>query len=74
MSDDTTPQADPAERGFIWSDEHNAYWRPNGCGYTIRVSAVGIYSRAEFDRIASGCGPEKRLKFEPFPAHLTEVK
>lgn len=73
MTNDTTPASDE-DRGFIWTDEHGAYWRPKSSGYTTRISAAGIYSRADFNRIARGVGPEKRLTFEPMPAHLTEVE
>ena len=74
MTNETTPAASDDDRGFIWTDEHGAYWRPASAGYTVRISAAGIYSRGEFNRIVSGCGPEKRLTFEPLPAHLMEVK
>lgn len=49
----------------IWSDEHGAYWRPNGSGYTHRASAAGIYTLADATARTSHCGPEKRIEFEP---------
>ena len=32
---------------LIWSNEHRAWWRPKGDGYTRDLKAAGIYSRAE---------------------------
>jgi hypothetical protein len=49
----------------IYSDEHGAYWRPNGSGYTIRVNAAGIYTLADATARTAHCGPEKRIEFEP---------
>lgn len=39
---------------LIWSNEHQAWWRPNSCGYTIYVDAAGRYGRDEALSIASG--------------------
>lgn len=36
-----------AEPYLVWSNEHRAWWRANGCGYTIHVEAAGLYSRAD---------------------------
>lgn len=30
---------------LIWSIEHNAWWRPERCGYTMRVAEAGRYPR-----------------------------
>jgi hypothetical protein len=30
----------------IWSIEHNAWWRPDECGYCEKVTDAGRYSRA----------------------------
>jgi hypothetical protein len=32
---------------LIWSDEHEAWWRPNCRGYTTKVSEAGGYTFAE---------------------------
>ena len=37
----------------IWSNEHNAWWRPNSCGYTVNWYRAGIYSAAEGKEIVS---------------------
>ena len=38
----------PAGRRFlIWSNEHQAYWRPNRAGYTERASDAGLYPQNE---------------------------
>lgn len=29
---------------LIWSNEHNAWWRPNSRGYAVDSTAAGIYS------------------------------
>lgn len=32
---------------LIWSNEHNAWWRPNSRGYTDFAKAAGVYSFEE---------------------------
>lgn len=59
--------ADSSDKVFIWSDEHNAYWRHNGAGYTVRIGGAGLYDRAEAEKILRGVGPEKRLVIEEIP-------
>ena len=59
--------ADSSDKVFIWSDEHNAYWRPNGAGYTVRIGGAGLYDRAEAENILRGVNPEKRLVIEEIP-------
>ncbi len=57
-------QAWVGKKVFIWSDEHNAYWRPNGCGHTVRISAAGTYDFEDAFRRTSHCGPEKQIEYE----------
>lgn len=47
----------------IWSDEHRAWWRPNGNGYTTAEAGAGVYDFPDaYDR-TKHCGPEKRICF-----------
>ncbi len=34
-------------RYYIWSNEHNAWWRANHSGYADRVCSAGLYSYEE---------------------------
>lgn len=31
----------------IWSNEHNAWWKPNYCGYTQDINKAGVYTLEE---------------------------
>lgn len=43
-----TPHADIREDDYlVWSNEHNAWWRPNRQGYTINRRVAGRYTRDE---------------------------
>jgi hypothetical protein len=37
---------------LIWSREHDAWWKPNQCGYTTDMMCAGRYHRDDADRIA----------------------
>lgn len=53
---------DPKE-WLIWSNEHEAWWRPNHRGYTCIIEEAGRYSKAEADSIvanANACTPHRR--------------
>ena len=39
---------------LIWSNEHQAWWRSDSCGYTMDVAQAGRYERDEALSIASG--------------------
>jgi hypothetical protein len=41
------------EEYFIWSVEHNAWWRPNHNGYCASWSQAGRYSKDEAFRISA---------------------
>lgn len=48
----------------IWSDEHRAYWRPGGGGYTVERVAAGTWAVQDAFAKTKHCGPEKRIWFE----------
>jgi len=50
---------------MIWSGEHQAWWRPNYCGYTIYREAAGIYNYQAAARATSLSGPEKKIMLVP---------
>lgn len=47
----------------IWSNEHRAWWRPEGCGYTTNVNEAGIYTFKDAFDCTSDCGPEKGIEY-----------
>lgn len=57
---------DLSKLALIYS--HNGYWRKNQGGYTNDISRAGIYDRAEAEKIAAGCGPEKGVQLCPVNA------
>lgn len=48
----------------IWSDEHRAYWKPNGNGYTVERDLAGRWTIARAYRETRHCGPEKAIRYE----------
>ena len=38
----------------IWSFEHDAWWRPNSCGYTTAETEAGLYPRDQAEKIVAG--------------------
>lgn len=61
---DTIDATAPAR---IYSDEHNAYWRPNANGYTQDVAkAWELPFISAFGKVLH-CGPEKRIMIELVP-------
>ena len=51
---------------FIWSHEHNAYWRAEGKGYTVRMTGggPGVFDFNNAFERTRHCGPEKGVEFE----------
>lgn len=39
---------------LIWSNEHSAWWKPAGRGYTLKMAEAGTYSEAEAVDICRG--------------------
>jgi hypothetical protein len=52
------------KRVRIWSDEHRAYWRPNGNGYVVERAGAGVFTVFEAYNRTAHCGPEKHIWFE----------
>lgn len=48
----------------IYSQEHEAYWRPNFSGYTTFSEAAGVYTFEEAWKNSNHCGPEKGIRYE----------
>jgi hypothetical protein len=49
MTDLTTK----SERAWaIWSEEHQAWWRPDSCGYSQSIRNAGRYTEEEAQKIA----------------------
>ena len=48
---------------FIWSGEHQAFWRPGAHGYTQDRTRAGVYSGKAAMRRAGHCGPSKEIVF-----------
>jgi hypothetical protein len=48
---------------LIWSGEHQAYWRPNGNGYTLDRDVAGRWYLLDARRQTQHCGPEKKIEF-----------
>lgn len=38
---------------LVWSNEHEAWWGPNRCGYTQKMNDAGRYTFAEAVQICS---------------------
>jgi hypothetical protein len=48
---------------FIWSQEHHAWWRPDGCGYTNDIAqAWNVDFPTAYDH-TKHCGPEKKISY-----------
>lgn len=50
---------------LIWSGERSSWWGPNRGGYRQFRANAGRYIKAEAERIARGCGPEKQIALVP---------
>lgn len=50
---------------WIYSDEHNLYWRPSGGGYTAAITHAGTYSIEDAFARTRHAGPEKGIRFIP---------
>lgn len=50
----------------IWSNEHKAWWRPDGAGYTDNIHIAGIYRLEDAWERVQGAGPEKKIVLVEF--------
>ncbi len=51
------------KRVRIYSNEHEAYWRENGAGYTTDGLESGVYLFEDAWKRTAHCGPEKRITY-----------
>ena len=54
---------DELDKVLIWTDEHGAYWRENGGGYTWDKLEAGIYDIKDAYRRTKHCSEDKLIKF-----------
>ena len=47
LRDAAGPTAPGARSWLVWSNEHEAWWGPNNCGYYADVDGAGRYTLAE---------------------------
>jgi hypothetical protein len=38
---------------LIWSNEHRAWWKPDGYGYTTLTQRAGFYTKTDAERIVA---------------------
>jgi hypothetical protein len=51
----------PDQKVYIWSGEHQSYWRENAGGYTQSKYFAGIYTAKQAYNLCHHCGSEKEL-------------
>jgi len=47
----------------IWSEEHLAFWRPEGLGYTVDESEAGKWYLDDAWKLTEHCGKEKQIQY-----------
>lgn len=57
------------QKFFIWSHEHDGWWRPNHCGYTAKLSEAGQYS---FEEALKICDQANFFNLEKGVASINE--
>ena len=72
MADAKTYSMGENAKVVIWSGEHFAYWRPNGCGYVTEILGAGVYDRSDAESRISGNGPEKKTQILTFSVTPTK--
>jgi hypothetical protein len=60
------PPTDPTSiKWLIWSNEHEAWWRPNGNGYTMLRAEAGEYGFAKAVEICAANTYRAHLRTDP---------
>ncbi len=47
----------------IWSQEHRAWWRPDGAGYTDDEAQAWVVDFPRAYETTEHCGPEKKISY-----------
>ncbi len=55
---------------YVYSNEHQAFWRPNSCGYTTDILQAGLYTKEEADEICLDLRSHKEGNLSPEVARL----
>ncbi len=55
---------------YVYSNEHQAFWRPNGCGYTTDILQAGLYTRGEAAQICFHLRSHVKGELPPEVAYL----
>lgn len=60
---------------LVWSNMHNAFWRPDQAGYTSQLAQAGRYSRERAIGICAGCrdGYDSKMVPTEIPLRLDAV-
>ncbi len=59
-----------SENFLIWSNEHEAWWRPNSAGYTTFLERAGRYTKDEALRICRSAGHRAGSRKRHIPSEL----
>jgi hypothetical protein len=63
----------PPREWFIWSEEHNAWWRPNSAGYTGCMAEAGRYTFHEADKIVRNANEACPLPGKKFNEQMVRI-
>lgn len=58
----------------IFSDEHSAYWRSGGSGYTVHIPSAGVFTGRDAYERTKHCGKEKFIEYEEATLHIENNK
>lgn len=57
----------------IWSEEHRAWWRDGGAGYTDDISQAWVLDFPTAYDETKHCGPEKKINYVVVPRMPTDL-